>query len=595
MPQSKKTASKNSRIKTEWDLTLLYKSEKDPLIQKDLEAFKKQCENFEKKYKNKTDWLSDENALLKALKEYESMLNQSDARPLFYYYYRRDLNSEDKTAEAQMNKLSTEFTQYANKLVFFSVSLGTIEIEKKKAFLQSEKLKHYHYFLKVLFDRGDHMLSEGEEKVLNLKSLPAHEMWVNATEKFENSRTVKFEGKEIPLPEALEKISGLPMKKRHQLHKIAIEKLKEVGDFAEAEINAIYTDKKISDMLRDYKEPYSATVLGYENDEKTVMNLVDTVTRRFDISRRFYNLKKKLLKVSSLEYSDRSASIGDTKEKISFNEAYQMLQEVFAGADPEFKDILVRFVENGQVDAFPKPGKTGGAYCSGSRGNPTFLLLNHIDNFKSYMTFAHETGHGIHTELSKNQPALYSDYVTSAAEVASTLMENFAFEYAFERLAEKDKIVALHDRIDDAIATIFRQIACFNFELELHRTIREKGSMSKEEIAALMNKNMKAYIGPAMKFTEEDGYFFVSWSHIRRFFYVYSYAYGHLISSALYRKYKADPSYMKEIKKFLSAGGSMSPDDIFKLIGINTRDPKFFEEGLKQIEEDIKRLEKLTK
>jgi oligoendopeptidase F len=167
------------------------------------------------------------------------------------------------------------------------------------------------------------------------------------------------------------------------------------------------------------------------------------------------------------------------------------------------------------------------------------------------------------------------------------------FEEIFETLSAKEKIIALHDRIQDDVQTIFRQIACFNFETELHKTIRLKGSLSKEEIGALLNKHMSAYLGPKFKLTELDGYFFVNWSHIRRFFYVYSYGYGQLISKALYKKYKEDKKYIHQIKKFLSAGGSKSPEDIFKDIGINTTKPDFFESGLKSIEQDIERLEKM--
>ena len=209
------------------------------------------------------------------------------------------------------------------------------------------------------------------------------------------------------------------------------------------------------------------------------------------------------------------------------------------------------------------------------------------------MTFGHEMGHAINSELSKSQTPLYEGYTISVAEVASTLFENFVFEEIFQTLSAKEKIIALHDRIQDDIQTIFRQIACFNFEVELHRTIRVKGSLSKEEIGALLNKHMSAYLGPRFKMTELDGYFFVSWSHIRRFFYVYSYAYGQLISKALYKKYQTDKNYIGEIKKFLSAGGSKSPEDIFRDIGIDTTKPDFFIAGLKSIEEDILKLQKL--
>jgi oligoendopeptidase F len=82
---------------------------------------------------------------------------------------------------------------------------------------------------------------------------------------------------------------------------------------------------------------------------------------------------------------------------------------------------------------------------------------------------------------------------------------------------------------------------------------------------------------------------------LRYFFYVYSYAYGELISNALYNKYKEDKNYIEEINKFLRAGGSKSPEDIFKEIGIDTSKPAFFETGLKKLEEDITKLEKLLK
>jgi oligoendopeptidase F len=67
--------------------------------------------------------------------------------------------------------------------------------------------------------------------------------------------------------------------------------LKNISDFAESELNAIYINKKINDELRGFKHPYSATILGYQNDEQSIINFVNTVTKRFDISHRFYKLK----------------------------------------------------------------------------------------------------------------------------------------------------------------------------------------------------------------------------------------------------------------------------------------------------------------
>ena len=99
-------------------------------------------------------------------------------------------------------------------------------------------------------------------------------------------------------------------------------------------------------------------------------------------------------------------------------------------------------------------------------------------------------------------------------------------------------------------------------------------------------------MGPAVKLVPDDGYFFVTVSHFRRFFYVYSYAFGQLVSRALYERVKKDPKFIDKVDKFLCAGGSMSPEDIFALCGLDLYKPDVFLEGLKGIEKDIRELEK---
>ncbi|MBX4198366.1 M3 family oligoendopeptidase [Candidatus Parcubacteria bacterium] len=585
----------SKKIKTEWNLNVLYKNGSDPQIERDVVQYEKMCEDFEKKYKNRTDYLESEEKLSDALKEYEKFLEIiGHSKPYNYFYFRKDINGQDQEAEAKLNQLTQRLTKASNKTLFFRLALGKIEKNKQKEILKNKKLAHYHYFLEVIFKSAQHTLTEPEEKILNLKALPSHSLWVRGQQKLLNQQTIIFKGKVMAVSEAYERITTLPTKDRRALSDMLYKKLREVSDFSESEINAIYTDKKISDELRGFKEPYSATILSYENDEKSIMNLVETVTQHFSISQRFYKLKAKLHNLNYLEYADRAAPVGKLKVTFSFEDSLQMLRKAFAKAGSGYVEILNRYIEKGQIDVYPKKGKKGGAYCSGQVNLPTFVLLNHVGSFRSLTTFAHEMGHAFHTELSKSQPLLYQDYTTSVAEVASTFFENFAFDEVFSKLSKKEQIVALHDKINDSIGTIFRQIACFNYELEMHKTIREKGSISKEDMAALHNKHMKAYLGPIMRLKENDGYMFVNWPHLRYSFYVYSYAYGEIISKALYAKYKEDPHYMKEIKSFLSAGGSKSPEQIFKDIGIDTSKPEFFVKGLKSIEEDIKELEKLV-
>lgn len=581
-------------IKTEWDLTKLYKGISDPAIERDQKRADEAVAAFARKYRKDKKYLKNPGALATALADYEKLIDIPTERASYYVFFRKDLDIEDKAAEALSAKLEERSAKRSNQVLFFSLELGRLSKDLQKKFLAAPVLKPYTYWLKQLFENAKYDLSEAEEKILTLKGDVSHGRWVQATDNILNKKSVVFEGKTLPLPQAQAMLQVLKTKQRRLLNTKLNEVYADVADIAESELNAIYTDKKIEDELRGMKAPYEATIRGYQNDVPTVLALVDAVTKSAKISHRFYELKAKLLGEKTLAYADRAASVGELKTKVPFERAVAITREVFGELDPQYADTFDRLFANGQVDVRPKKGKTGGAYCASSVSVPTYVLLNHIDNFESLKTLAHEMGHAMHAERSRTQRPLYQGHPISTAETASTFFEYAALKRLVAELPEEDRIIALHNVIQDDVATIFRQIACFSFENALHEAIRKDGYVAKEQIADLMNVHMKQYLGPVFDLRREDGYFFVTWSHIRRFFYVYSYAYGQLISKALHQKLESDPRFITKVDGFLAAGESKSPYDIFKSCGLNTKDPAIFLAGLKSLEKDVKDLGKLV-
>ena len=582
-------------IKTSWNLKLLYKSAEDPQIEKDLKTIEAFSTKFEKKYRGKP-FAKTPQALLGVLNELEKANELTDKiSPSHYFHLKTDLNADDNKSFAIATKYDERLTEAGNKTKFIGLEIAKIPLKEQKKFINYPGLQPYKYLLTRIFIHAKHNLTEGEEQLEDLLGSPGFGMWIETQEKLLNKQTINFEGKEIPLAKASAMLSDLGKKNRREVHGKINEVLKSISHLAEGEINAVYNFKKIMDKRRGYRRPYSATILGYENDEGAIENFVKLVSKYFKISHKFYKIHAKLLGEKKIKLADRGAKIGEIKKKFAFEESVSTLKKVLSNFDKEYLGMFNSFLENGQIDVYPKKGKTGGAYCAGSGKLPTFVLLNHVDNIRSLETLAHEMGHAFHTEKSKSQPARYRGYSTATAEVASTFFEQMLTDEVEKSLSEKERIILLHNRIMGDISTIFRQVACFNFELELHERIRKEGQIPKEEIAKLLAKHLRSYLGDVVEVTDDEGYFFVYWSHIRRFFYVYTYAYGQIISRALYEKWKKDPSYAKKIKQFLSAGGSMKPEDIFKSIGIDTSKKAFFESGLKGIEKDIDKLERLTK
>lgn len=583
-----------------WNFSDMYSGPTDPKLDLDVKKIETLCKNFAKKYKEGDSYLHDDKigteALFTALTDWETLSDTiGTAKPLFYLYNMQSIESANETITAKLGILEPRITAAVNEVIFFPLKLGKISATRQETLLKDSQFTHFKYYLERLFISAKYNLTEEAEKVYNLISRPAHTLWVEGFEKLLNQQSIKFKGKDIPVSKALNMMHQSPTADRRRINQLCMDKLATISYFAEQEINAVYTTKKISDELRGYKKPYSETIISYENDEKTIENLVKVVSDNFHVSHRFFKLKAKLLKLKNLEYCDRAVGVAKKQKEIQFEEAIQIIRKAFGQANSRYVEIFDTMLANNRIDVPSRVGKRGGAYCWGGPHVPTVVLLNYVPSVDAVMTLAHEMGHAIHTELSKKPSPLYQHYTISVAEVASTFFENLAFEEMFNHMTDIEKIYALYDRLADDIQTVFRQIACFNFELDLHQQLREKGALTAKEIGATHNKQMSRYLGPIFKMKESDGYFFEPWSHIRNFFYVYSYTYGQLISKALFKECKNDKNFYKKVDQFLESGKIMTPDDIFKNIGINTLDPKFFESGIRVIEENINALEKLMK
>jgi oligoendopeptidase F len=89
------------------------------------------------------------------------------------------------------------------------------------------------------------------------------------------------------------------------------------------------------------------------------------------------------------------------------------------------------------------------------------------------------------------------------------------------------------------------------------------------------------------------------WSMIPHFFqwpgYVYAYAYGNLLSLALFARYRqVGPGFVPGYVEFLSAGGSRPPAELGAIAGVDLGDPSFWAAGLDLIEEQIRAVEALA-
>lgn len=589
--------------KTLWDLTPLFKSDNDPQIETQRKIIEKNINNFVEKW-NKKDFLKSESVLKEALDDYEALMRNYGTTGAEGYYFSLRTQQDENNPElkAKFNSIIEFGNQMQNRIQFFTLRLSKADPIIQEKLLNSKKLADYKHFLERLFAESSHVLSEQEEKILNLKAAIAYYNWVRMTSGFlskeeaevwsENSKHEKKNFSEI-----ISLLNSSNKKVRDSANEAFNKILEKHLEVAEAEINSVLGNKRIDDMLRNFRRPDESRHLSDDIETEVVDQLLMSVEKRFNISQRFYQLKAELMGVSKLLYHERNVEMGSITQSYSFEEAAQLVHKIYNNLDPRFGEIFKDFFDHGNTDVFPQKGKRGGAFCVYNLiTQPTYLLLNYTNKLQDVLTFAHELGHGVNDELMKQkQNALNFGTSTSTAEVASTFMEDFVLQELLKVASEEEQLALLMTKLNQDISSIFRQVACYRFEQELHDEFGKKGYLSYQQIGTIFQKHMSAYMGDSVEQSKGSENWWVYWSHIRTYFYVYSYASGLLISKSLQASVKADATFINKVIEFLSSGLSASPKTIFANLSIDITDKKFWNKGLDEIEELLNQTEKLAR
>ncbi len=588
-------------MKNKRNLKILYSSPEDPAIQKDKEDAEAEVNKFITKRKWKKEFLKSAKKMKEALDEYEKLHNWNIQKPYNYFYLKSLLNSWDKSIQAYLNQVHEHIVKVYNNITFFELDIAKITNEDQKRLLSDKLLLPYNHFLKNIFAWAKYNLWEEAEQVFSSMYKTScsnrKDMLNNFLEKEEIKRENENEEKTQQTFEGLLTLAQNTNKKtRIEAAKHLNIILEKHSDLAEIEINSILEFKKQSDDLRKLPRPEIQTHLRDDIPTEVVDTLVETVHKHNQISQDFYKLKAQLLGQKKINYEERAVEIWKIKRDFSYNKWVKIVSEVFTKLHPKFMEIFSDFLREKRIDVYPNKWKSGGAcQISFTKNLPNRVLLNYTNTINDVTTLGHEMWHAIHTILCRKQNTLQSDYGIAIAEVASTFMEGFCLEEIRKDISQEDELTLLMQTLDQDISSIHRQIACYTFEQELHATFREKWYLSKETIWKLFVKHMKHYMGSASNLENAHNWW-IYWSHIRSFFYVYSYAGGILIAKALQKKVKKDAWFIDiMIEEFLSKGSSSSPAEIFKNMGIDICDKNFRGSGLLEIQENLEQAQKLAK
>lgn len=589
-------------MKTSWDLSKILPDDIKNSIEAHREKVEAATKVFVEKWKDRTDYLEDPKALKEALDEYEAWTRDYGEHntELFYYGLAQSLDLNDPEIKSAYNIVHDKAIKLYNDIQFFALNISKIPKADHIKFLSAAKLSDYKHFLEQLFRSGVHTLSEPEERILNLKSKVSSGNWKQMLQGLlaKQSKTIKTSDGERE--QNFSEITELLSNEAQEIRDGAAEAFNEilVGhlDVAENEFNSVLENKKINDDLRNYSRADEGRHISDDVESRTVDTLVEAVVDNLDIAKEYYSLKAKLFGKEKLAYHERNVEYGESITKYPFEEAYSLVENVFKKLDPRFSKILSTYFANGQVDVFPGQGKRSGAFCSAYQTTlPVFVFLNHIDSLNNVLTLAHEFGHAIHFEMSKIQNELNYHPSLALAETASTFFEDFVLEEVMAKLEGEEKLAVLMMKLNDDVSTIIRQISFYQFETEIHETFRKEGYLSHQKIGEIFQKHMTAYMGDGVRQDPGAENWWLYIPHFRTPFYVFSYAFGLLVSKSLQHMVREDKSNIEKVKMFLSSGGVKSPKDLMADLDIDIDSKAFWESGLQEVRDLLEETKALAK
>ncbi|HLT48643.1 MAG TPA: M3 family oligoendopeptidase, partial [Rubricoccaceae bacterium] len=461
MPEAPPTGAEDVR----WNLADLY-ADHDALLA-DLARAEAEADAFAARYRGRLAAL-DPAAFAEAMSLLAD-LHDRTGRAYTYAYLHWSTATEDAARGALLQKVREAYTRIAQHLIFFDVEWAGLDDAAADALLAAPETVPYRHYLELKREAREHVLSEPEEKVLAEKAVTGWSAWNRFFDETLGAARFDFRGEPLPLQQVLAKLHDPDRGVREDAHAAITEGLVRLQRPLTFVFNTILADHASTDRLRGYAHWLESRNESNEISRESVDALVEAVTARYDLVHRFYDLKRRLLGLDRLYDYDRYAPLAEAEETYSWERARETVLDAYDAFHPELGRIAGLFFEGSWIDAPPVPGKRGGAFSHGAvpSAHP-YVLLNYTGKIRDVQTLAHELGHGVHQYLSRGQGVFHADTPLTTAETASVFGEMLVFQRLLAAAAPEDRLALLVEKIDDTMATVFRQVTMNRFEDRIH-------------------------------------------------------------------------------------------------------------------------------
>ncbi len=580
-----------------WDLSKL--CENDEAWERDLSRLKEMVPGIDG-FRNT---LHESAKRLRECFDYMNEVHILDERLGYYAHLRY---SEDAGSGANQERWAKYMSVAAGVQAASSYQTPEIQAipdDAMESFLADPVLEPFRIPLQKILRFKPHILSASEERLLALQ-MEANQ---TASKAFSALTDVDMDFGLVDTPDGPRPLSqstyaSFLIRPEREVRKAAYERFYSVFDGHKNTLSALYSGSvqldKYQAEIRNYPSAKAAALFPDKVPESVYDNLVSTVSANLDALHRYYDLRRRVLRLDRLMHYDVYAPfVPDIRVTHTYEEAVEVVCSALVPLGEEYVRTLRDGLLGGWVDRYENKGKQSGAFSAGSFVGDPYILMNYKEDvLRDVFTLAHEGGHSMHSWYSAaNNPFQYYNYTIFEAEVASTFNEQLLARYLMER-ADDDNMIAylIGKQTDDIVATIYRQTMFAEFEEQTHAMIEAGTPLTVDSLRATYRALLEKYFGPDVGLEEISDLEGLRIPHFYRAFYVYKYSTGLSAAISLAKRVEnGGDEATEEYLRFLRSGGSRYPLESLALAGVDMSRPEPVEEALDTFRLLVDRLQEL--
>ncbi len=458
------------------------------------------------------------------------------------------------------------------------------------------------FFLRETAEQSRYLMSEAEESLAADLSLSGPSAWSKLQGTVSSQLSVPFarNGHSEMLPiTALQNIAWHDPdgEVRQRAYAAELAGWESVREPLAASLNGV---KGASDTLNRRRGRASALQASLDQsrlDQATLDALMGAMRDAFPVFRRYLRAKAARLGREALPWWDLFAPVvpADAGERhFSFPEAEQFILQQFGQFSSRLAGLAQRAFANRWIDAEPRAGKRGGAFCMWVPGvRESRLLCNFDGSLDQLFTIAHELGHAFHNECAVGQLPLQTLTPRTLAETASTFCETLVTEAALAAAASPaEELSILETFLIGATQIVVDITSRFLFEQEVFER-RAQAELSADDFCEIMLRAQRETYGDGLDGRYLHPYMWAWKPHYYRAelaYYNYPYAFGLLFGIGLYALYQSrGPAFVADYEALLASTGQAAPAELAARFGIDIRQPEFWRASLAVIERRIDR------